>query len=140
MQQSSALKSLKLEAQIDELDFALENQCIDPRNIVFPTLRSHIRATDVDDDPATNKARSRIKNRATAIRAYCYWCQGGFSPGIRECASITCPLWPFRLGKDPLRGYELPPLTIDCTDEDEEDVKALFGDGDDGDDTDAAED
>lgn len=36
-----------------------------------------------------------------AIRAHCRDCSGDSNAEIRECGIRTCPLWPFRLGKNP---------------------------------------
>ena len=36
-----------------------------------------------------------------AIRLKCLDCQGEQRGEVRNCASDDCPLWPFRLGKNP---------------------------------------
>lgn len=36
-----------------------------------------------------------------AIRANCVDCVGGSERLVRECAASRCPLWPFRMGKNP---------------------------------------
>lgn len=39
------------------------------------------------------------------IRAKCLDCCG-YEPGeVRKCVSFTCPLWPFRMGMNPLHGH-----------------------------------
>jgi hypothetical protein len=36
------------------------------------------------------------------IRKNCVECNGGKPTGIEECTmELKCPLWPFRMGKDP---------------------------------------
>lgn len=57
-------------------------------------------------DNATNQDvvyRNRIKSRMTAIRAFCVLCVGG-PRAARMCPSVSCPLWPFRMGHNPFRG------------------------------------
>lgn len=46
--------------------------------------------------------RNRIRNRNTAIRAFCVMCIGG-PKKVRACADVDCPIWPFRLGNNPFR-------------------------------------
>ena len=36
-----------------------------------------------------------------AIRANCVACMGGSERTVRDCAAAKCPLWPFRMGKNP---------------------------------------
>ena len=36
-----------------------------------------------------------------AIRAKCLDCMGGHTKEVRMCDSVDCPLYPFRLGKNP---------------------------------------
>lgn len=38
-----------------------------------------------------------------AIRAYCIECSGNSCKEVRECIIKNCPLYPFRLGKNPNR-------------------------------------
>lgn len=35
-----------------------------------------------------------------AIRRKCLDCSGGSQMEVRECVAISCPLWPYRFGKD----------------------------------------
>ena len=122
------LRALK---RIDTADFPVEYQGANPKEIDFKVLRDHIREADVEDDPLINKYRARISSRATAIRAMCVMCQGGVVAAVKDCVSITCTLHPFRMGKDPLRGWLPPPtVVIEIADEDGPD---LFEDGDDDD-------
>ena len=37
----------------------------------------------------------------SAIRAFCLECMGWSPEEVKNCTSITCPLFPFRLGHDP---------------------------------------
>jgi hypothetical protein len=55
--------------------------------------------------------RDRIKNRATGIRAFCITCAGG-PKASALCINTHCPLWAYRLGKDPFRNrpkFRRPP-------------------------------
>ena len=42
-----------------------------------------------------------IKSPIKAIRAFCLDCCGGSSTEVRECTSKSCPLKPFRFGRNP---------------------------------------
>lgn len=39
-----------------------------------------------------------------AIRAKCLDCCGGSEAEVRKCVSVTCPLWPMRMGRNPFHG------------------------------------
>jgi hypothetical protein len=39
-----------------------------------------------------------------AIRAKCVDCSGGNATEARKCVAYKCPLWPFRMGKNPFWG------------------------------------
>ncbi len=43
------------------------------------------------------KGRPSVK----VIRKHCLYCMGGRSDWVRECQSHECPLWKFRMGKNP---------------------------------------
>jgi hypothetical protein len=46
------------------------------------------------------------KNGGTAskaIKRYCLDCSGGSKSEVRNCKCVTCPLHPFRFGKNPNR-------------------------------------
>lgn len=112
------LKALKV---IDGLEQQLSWQGANPKALPFDELRDHVRSP-VGNDPVENKYKARIKNRTTAIRAYCVQCMGGDLAGVRNCPSITCPLFPFRMGKDPLRGWDIPKPEIEPELPEEENV------------------
>lgn len=42
-------------------------------------------------------------NPVKAIRLFCLDCSGGSSSEVKLCTSRTCPLYPFRFGKNPYR-------------------------------------
>ena len=46
-------------------------------------------------------------NVLRAIRLKCYDCSSYQSNEVRDCPVTTCPLYPFRLGKNPFRKKEL---------------------------------
>lgn len=46
-----------------------------------------------------NEARKITPLRA--IRARCLECSGGSTAEVRECVIPSCPLYPFRMGKNP---------------------------------------
>jgi len=48
------------------------------------------------------KSKTPIKS----IRAYCLECSGGSPKEVRLCVIPECPLYPYRLGKNPNRGGE----------------------------------
>ncbi len=56
-----------------------------------------------DRDKIVKQYCDRIKSPQTAIRAFCVQCMGGYTALVKTCPSEqTCPLWPFRMGKNPL--------------------------------------
>jgi hypothetical protein len=128
----TGIKRLKVQQSIDRLEQTLSWQGANPKQLDVIDLRNHIRQAP-QADALEAKYQGRIKNRATGIRAYCVQCQGGDTSGVRSCPSITCPLHPFRMGTDPLRGFDIPKAApIEVPDEDGEDA-ALFEEGDDND-------
>lgn len=132
--EATGIRAIKLGERVIYLQQRLDWHGANPKSLPKSELLAHIRRPS-GDNVVVNQSRARIRNRATAIRAYCMDCQGEMI-GVRECNSITCPLHPFRMGKDPLRGFELPKVEIVFeTDEDD----ALFDDGGDGDDADTEE-
>lgn len=50
-----------------------------------------------------DRYRGRIRNRATAIRAFCMYCMGGYRKYVADCQSVDCALHGFRMGGDPHR-------------------------------------
>jgi len=39
-----------------------------------------------------------------AIRRNCVECSGGSEGEARKCTATMCPLWPFRMGRNPFHG------------------------------------
>jgi hypothetical protein len=48
--------------------------------------------------------RKSIDGPTKAIRIKCLECQGQDTVAVRQCAAVTCVLWPFRMGMNPLYG------------------------------------
>ena len=44
-----------------------------------------------------------ITNPVKAIRAFCLECSGDSTAEVKSCPRTVCPLYPFRLGKNPYR-------------------------------------
>lgn len=129
--EASGIDRLKLQKQIDRIETQLAWQGANPKEIPIDELAEHIRQP-MSDDATEAKYRQRISNRATAIRAYCVWCQGGGVADVKACASLNCPLHPFRMGADPLRGWQMPePQPIENDIEEEDDDLGQFEDDND---------
>lgn len=138
LSESKGVARLKLQRDIDRIEQTLAWQGANPKQIDFADLKEHITTAPIMD-AVEAKYQRRIKNRATAIRAYCVSCQGGSVVDVRNCPSVTCPLHPFRMGTDPLRGFDIPkaePIVIESEDDLDE---SLFEEGDDADDKDDTE-
>lgn len=60
-------------------------------------------------EPVEAEAKLERKKEAVgfsplkAIRRKCVDCQAGGRKGVRECSITTCPLHPYRMGKNPNR-------------------------------------
>ena len=46
---------------------------------------------------------NEITNPVKAIRAFCLECSGDSTSEVKWCPREVCPLYPFRLGKNPYR-------------------------------------
>ena len=44
-----------------------------------------------------------ITSPLKAIRANCIDCMGGHARLVSSCELVGCPLWPYRMGKNPFR-------------------------------------
>lgn len=45
----------------------------------------------------------QITNPVKAIRAFCMGCSGDSTAEVKNCPVEKCPLYPFRMGKNPYR-------------------------------------
>ena len=106
-EQTTGIAALKLSKQLELAEHRLDWQGANPKELDITELTEVIHEP-TGDDIVEDTYRAKIKNQRTAIRAYCVVCMGGSVVGVRECSNVTCQLFPFRMGKDPLRGYELP--------------------------------
>ena len=73
------------------------------------------RGTTVQPLLAAGAAMEGAARRLTplkAIKACCKDCRGGLPGGPRRCKDPVCPLFPYRLGKDPLLVKELSERVI----------------------------
>ena len=50
---------------------------------------------------------AEITNPVKAIRAFCLDCCGGRKNEVKQCPCTDCPLYPFRMGKNPYRKLNL---------------------------------
>ena len=126
----SPIEEVKLQRVIDRCETQLAFQGANPKHVDFDELKEHIRLPI--GDAIENKYRARISSRATGIRAFCVQCQGGEVAGVRSCPAVTCPLHPFRMGSDPLRGWAMPKV-------DEPEIEFEDGEVDNFEDTDDAD-
>lgn len=46
---------------------------------------------------------AEITNPVKAIRAFCLECSNGSTAEVKDCPVFRCPLYPFRMGKNPYR-------------------------------------
>jgi hypothetical protein len=70
------------------------------------TIGDRVQAMRTPYDPKNSQEiryRNRVRNRGTAITAFCITCQGG-RKAVTECIDTGCPLWAFRFGSDPFYG------------------------------------
>lgn len=64
----------------------------------------------VDESEESSDVRGKeITSPLKAIRAFCIDCMGGSVREIKLCTAPKCPLYAFRMGKNPYRKRELSP-------------------------------
>ena len=128
-------KLFRLQREQRDVELQLDYQGADPKKIPIKDLKEIVRSPS-GNDVTEDQYKAKIKNRATAIRAYCSFCMSGQMSLVRICPSVTCALWAFRMGKDPLRGYDIPKLHIELDKETPEELEDddLFEGGDNDDD------
>lgn len=98
------VKRLMLQSFLDIIEFQLKYAGKNPKEVPLDELREIQRSNYNGPISVETAYRKRIKNRGTGIRAFCVTCQGGSLVEVRTCVSTSCPLWPFRMGGDPLAG------------------------------------
>jgi hypothetical protein len=72
-----------------------------PKEVPIDDIIAMLRVPQ-NDDNMERAYRNRIKGRLSAIRAFCVLKEGG-PRAARMCSSVTCPLWPYRMGTNPFR-------------------------------------
>ena len=63
--------------------------------------------------PGKGTDRAQLRARRTplrALRAHCLWCCLGSFEAVRNCPSVGCALWPWRMGR--ADGEARPPSTV----------------------------
>lgn len=100
-----------------------------PKDVPLPgllfMLKGNPPAIGIPQGPF-EKARQRIRGPQQAIRAFCVNCQGDEYVGVRDCPSVTCPFWPFRMGNNPFFG-KIPGAEAAAEAETEEELNADIG-------------
>ena len=66
-----------------------------------------IKISSIDSKEELNQAVKENTNVLRAIRFKCLDCSCFQLGEVRDCPVTTCPLYPFRLGKNPFRKREL---------------------------------
>jgi len=54
------------------------------------------------------------RSKLMAIRDKCIDCSGNSTKAARECASTSCALWPYRMGKDPFSKRKVSPAAVEA--------------------------
>lgn len=98
-----------------------------PNDVITHCLVHPIKRVFVNVD-----ARKRIKNPNTAIRTMCMECQGNDQVGVRQCPTINCPLWPFRMGTNPFFGRLVASTGEEEANETEAEIEAMEAEQSDG--------
>lgn len=93
----------------------------DPKEIPLEDLL--ILTSHTSDDHTRVKYAEKIRSPITAIRAYCYNCQGCDISGVRNCTAMHCALYPFRMGRNPFYG-KLADADSEVVEDIEEDAEA----------------
>jgi hypothetical protein len=72
------------------------------KEINFPDLEEEETAFEEESFDETYPDDA-IKSPLKAIRKFCLFCSGDSPKEARLCTAKDCPLYPFRLGKNPFR-------------------------------------
>lgn len=90
------------QASVEEMRYAISNPLIH-----VTQHRDHKKQVITEFmylDNLSKEQLARVDSPIKGIRAKCMDCQGNDSTGVRECACINCPLWPFRMGTNVFYG------------------------------------
>ncbi len=114
---------IDLEPEIEKLEFLLKYQGKNPKDIPVVDLKAIMVCKSSswlsNEDHTTMEYRKKIRNHGTAVRAFCVSCMNGQPSEVRACGATHCPLWPFRLGKNPFFGRTLMPVEEIAVEDDE---------------------
>lgn len=77
----------------------------DPKAMRTEDLLALVKVSS-NGDNVEGRYRDRIRSPLTAIRSYCVECSGGSPKQAGECVQVSCPLWMFRFGTNPLFGQK----------------------------------
>lgn len=75
-----------------------------PNEMRVQDLLCNLRLTYPTADNVEVTYRARIRSPLTGIRAFCMQCKGWRPSEVRACTFMSCPLWPFRTGRNRFRG------------------------------------
>jgi hypothetical protein len=115
---------------VKRLTLMVDNFSRNPKEIPRETLIAMLNTPPGVPDAVERKLRKRIRNRSTAIRSFCIMCMGCQPKAVKECSATWCPLWPFRMGGDPLRPSRIVNGVAEPSidDDDTEDLDSLAED------------
>lgn len=78
-----------------------------PRNVAVSELLRGVQTNMNQNDKEFGHIeafyRNRVRSPLTAIRAWCVLNEGG-PKKANDCTNVTCPLWPFRQGRNAFYG------------------------------------
>ena len=75
-----------------------------PNEMRVQDLLANIRMAFPSADNVEVTYRNRIRSPLTGIRAFCVQCKYWRPGEVRKCQEMSCPLWPFRMGRNRFRG------------------------------------
>ncbi len=79
---------------------------LNPSTVTGADLRSLVLRSHTPGD-IEDRVRARIiqgnSTVLSAVRAKCHDCCVWQPTEVTRCVAVTCPLWPFRMGKNPFR-------------------------------------
>lgn len=100
--------ALKLKEQIRTAVIYMNYRPMDtgmnPKDVPIKHIRWALQHPIVQPSVLSKEQRARVDSPIKGVRAFCMECQGNDTVGVRECASVNCPLWPFRMGTNAFYG------------------------------------
>lgn len=102
---AGVVESHLLQDQLYHAAARVQYEGMNPKEVPPGDLLYMLRGvTNQEGQRNEEKSRARIRGPQQSIRAYCIRCQGDDTAGVRNCPSVTCPLWSFRFGHNPFFG------------------------------------